>query len=138
MGTISPEVDAYIAAAPAGVRSQLRRLRSIIRATLPDSVELVSYRMPGYSYPGYGYNGMVVWFGLQRRHIGLYLRPPTIANHRRALVAYGTTKSAVHLPMQGPIPAGLVRRLVRASARVVRGPATRALRERPGRSRKRR
>lgn len=116
----SPEVDAYIARAPVAVRDKLERLRNGIRAAVPDATEVISYRMPGYSYPGYPYKGMLVWFGVQRSHIGLYLRPPTIENHRRELANYGTTKSAVHLPLDREIPLRLVQRLVRASARIVR------------------
>lgn len=119
-GNVAPEVDAYIAQAPAELRPQLQSVRRAIRRSLPDATEVFSYRMPGYSYPGYRYKGMVAWFGLQRNHIGLYLRPPTIARLRDALAEYGTTKSAVHLPLDREIPTRLIQKLVRASARIVR------------------
>ena len=115
----SPEVDAYIDDAPTSVQGPLRAVRALIRATIPDAVEVISYRMPGFSYPGYPYKGMIVWFARQRQHIGLYLRPPTIADHQKELAGYETTKSAVHLPIGRPIPSALVRKLVRASARIV-------------------
>jgi len=118
----SPEVDAYIARASDSVRKKLQAVRFAIRAAVPDATEVISYRMPGYSYPGLSHKGMVAWFGLQSRHIGLYLRPPTIADHRRELAGYGTTKSAVHLPLDGRIPSQLIRRLVRASARIATKP----------------
>jgi len=115
----APEVDAYIAHAPVAVRKKLETLRSAIRSVVPDATELISYQMPGYSYPGYRFKGMFAWFGLQSGHIGLYLRPPTIQNHRRELVRYATTKSAVHLPFDQEIPTRLVQKLVRASLRVM-------------------
>ena len=115
-----PAVDAYIARAPPGVRKNLETLRKTIRSVVPDSTEVISYQMPGYSYPGYRFKGMFVWFGLQSGHIGLYLRPPTIENHRRELAKYGTTKSAVHLPLDGQIPTRLVQKLVRASLRIMK------------------
>lgn len=116
----APEVEAYIEDAPPSVRRSLRAVRAVIRATIPDAVEVISYRMPGFSYPGRPYKGMVVWFAAQRRHVGLYLRPPTISDHRKELAGYETTKSAVHLPLGRPIPSVLVRKLVRASARIVK------------------
>jgi uncharacterized protein YdhG (YjbR/CyaY superfamily) len=116
----SPEVDAYIARAPPETRARLERVRAAIRAVAPDATELVSYRMPGYSYPGYRYKGMFAWFGLQSRHIGLYVRPPTIENHRRELATYGRTKSAVHLPLDAEVPVTLVQTLVRASLRIMK------------------
>jgi len=116
----SPEVDAYIARAPAELRGRLGQVRRAIRAVVPDATELVSYRMPGYSYPGYSYKGMFAWFGLQSNHIGLYVRPPTIENHESELASYTTTKSAVHLPFDRSIPTALIQRLVRASVRIMK------------------
>lgn len=117
----SRAVDEYIARAPDPARRGLETLRTAIRAAAPDAREVISYRMPGYSYPGYPFKGMFVWFGLQRHHVGLYLRPPTIENHRDELAGFVTTVSAVHLPLDREIPVGLVQRLVRASAGVMRG-----------------
>ena len=114
-------VDAYIARAPAEVRPQLKTLRAAIRSVAPDADELVSYRMPGYAYPGYSGKGVFVWFALYRNHIGLYLRLPTVADHQRDLAKYQTTKSAVHIPLDQPVPVALVRKLVRASVRHMKG-----------------
>jgi len=102
------------------VRSKLETLRRTIRAIAPDATEVISYQTPGYSYPGYRYKGMFVWFAAQSGHIGLYLRPPTIGDHRRELAKYGTTKSAVHLPLDHEIPTRLVQKLVRASLRIMK------------------
>jgi uncharacterized protein YdhG (YjbR/CyaY superfamily) len=81
---------------------------------------VISYSLPGYCYPGYDFKGMFAWFGLQKSHIGLYLRPPTIENHRIELAGYRTTKSAVHLPTNRKIPVQLIQKLVRASVRVMK------------------
>ena len=116
----SKEVDAYIARCPKRVQSKLREVRRIIRGTVPDAKELISYSMPGYCYEGYSYKGMFVWFGLQSGHIGMYLRPPTIWSHRKELAGYKTTKSAVHLPFDRKIPAPLIRKLVKASVKIMK------------------
>ncbi|MFI5412397.1 MAG: iron chaperone [Candidatus Micrarchaeales archaeon] len=120
MGKASSEVDAYIARCPKSVQAKLREVRKIIRNTVPDANEVISYSMPGYSYGGYSYKGMFVWFGLQSGHIGLYLRPPTIWNHRKELANYKTTKSAVHLPFNKKIPAPLIKKLVKASVKAMK------------------
>ncbi len=119
-GRAHPEVDQYVARAPKAVRAKLAQVRQAIRAVAPDADESISYRMPGYSYPGYDFRGMFAWFGLQRGHIGLYLRPPAIPNHRRELAGYATTKSAVHLPLDDEIPTRLIQKLVRASIKVMK------------------
>jgi uncharacterized protein YdhG (YjbR/CyaY superfamily) len=62
----------------------------------------------------YSYKGRLAWFGLHQRHIGLYLRPPVVAAHKKELARYKTTKSAVHFPLEERVPTALVKMLVRA------------------------
>jgi len=64
--------------------------------------------------PYYDYKGRLAWFGLHSLHIGLYLRPPLIEEHKKELTGYVTTKSAVHLPLDKKIPVSLVKKLVKA------------------------
>ncbi len=67
--------------------------------------------------PYYSYKGRLAWFGLHTGHIGLYLRPPVIQEHSEELKGYDTTKSAVHLPLDGKTPVALIKRLVKARMR---------------------
>jgi uncharacterized protein YdhG (YjbR/CyaY superfamily) len=119
-GAGTTAIDAYIRRAPAAARGPLGQVRRAIRSVAPGAVERISYRMPGYADPGYDYRGMFAWFALQKGYIGLYVRPPTIADHRRELAGYRTTKSAVHLPLDRPVPVTLIRTLVRASRDAMR------------------
>jgi len=67
--------------------------------------------------PAYEYKGPLVFFGVQSKHIGLYLKPPLVAQHRKDLAGYGTTKSAVHIPLDARVPTQLIGKLVRAAIR---------------------
>jgi uncharacterized protein YdhG (YjbR/CyaY superfamily) len=87
----------------------LREVRAAIREAVPDAREGISYRMPYYDY-----KGRLAWFGLHTEHIGFYVRPPIIEEHREELTGYKTTKSAVHLPLDGKIPVPLIKKLVKA------------------------
>jgi uncharacterized protein YdhG (YjbR/CyaY superfamily) len=91
------------------VQSKLREIRAAIRDVAPTAKESISYRMPFYNY-----KGRLAWFGLHRAHIGLYLRPPVIEEHKRELAKYGTTKSAVHFPLDKKLPIPLIKKLVKA------------------------
>ena len=101
-------VEAYIAKAPKEARGKLEELRKAIREIAPDAVESISYGMPGYD------KGRIAWFGLMKTHIGLYLRPPVIAEHKRELASYKTTKSAIHFPLDEKLPISLIKKLVGA------------------------
>lgn len=102
------DVEAYIAAAPKELQAKLKQLRAVIREVAPNAVEAISYGMPGYD------KGRVVWFGLMKSHIGLYLRPPIIKEHKKELAGYTTTKSAIHFPLEKKLPLPLIKKLIKA------------------------
>ena len=125
VGNGSPEVDAYIEKCPKKAQVRLREVRKAIREAVPEAVDGIrQFNIPSFSYPGKDYTGVYggvfVWFGLQSNHIGLYLRPPTISEHKKELAGYVSTKSAVHLPLDGKTPAPLIKKLVKASAKITR------------------
>lgn len=102
------DVNAYISRAPKEVQGKLRKVRAAIREVAPAAVESISYGMPGYD------KGRIAWFGLMKAHIGLYLRPPIIEEHKNELANYETTKSAVRFPLDKKIPIPLIKKLVKA------------------------
>lgn len=101
------DVDEYIASAPKEVQSKLKALRKTIKETVPDAVEKISYGMPYY-----GYKGRLVYFANAKKHIGLYIPPPIIEDHRDELKKYGTSKSAVQFPLTEELPMPLIKKLV--------------------------
>ena len=103
------DVSAYIAEAPKDARAKLRQLRSIVKRTAPGAQEGISYRMPVYRY-----HGTLVWFAAFKNHLSIFIRPPVIAEHKRELKGYETTKSAVHFTLDKPLPVTLIRKLVKA------------------------
>ena len=125
MGEGPLEVDAYIAKCPKNAQARLKEVRKAILEAVPDAVggirqfSIPSYSLPGDHYTGM-YGGVFVWFGLQSKHIGVYLRPPAIGDHKKDLAGYVTTKSAVHLPLDKEVPAVLVERLVKASMKITK------------------
>lgn len=103
------DVDEYIAGAPKEVQSKLKELRAAIREVAPTAVESISYGMPYYEY-----KGRLAWFGLMKTHIGLYIRPPVIEEHKSELEGYETTPSTVRLPLDKQLPIELIKKLVKA------------------------
>jgi len=106
-------VEDYILSAREDVQPKLRLVRKAILEVAPEARESISYRIPYYDY-----KGRLIWFGLFKGHIGLYIRPPVIAQHRKELAGYETTKSAVHLRLDVDVPVALIKKLVRARKRI--------------------
>ena len=102
------DVNQYIEQAPKEARSNLKKLRALIKKTAPKALERISYGMPFYDY-----KGRLVYFSNANGYIGLYIPPPIIVEHAVDLKAYITTKSAIHLPVK-KLPISLIRKLIKA------------------------
>jgi len=114
-------VDKYIAKTPKQVQGQLRKIRATIREAAPGAAERTDYfQMPGYSYEGYDYDGMFVWFSFKNPYIRLHLRPPVIQDHKNQLAGCATTTAIVSFPADSAISMALVKKLVKASLKVMK------------------
>jgi uncharacterized protein YdhG (YjbR/CyaY superfamily) len=114
-------VDRYIANTPKQVQGKLREIRAAIREAAPGATERTDYfQMPGYSYEGYDYDGMFVWFSFKDPYVRLHVRPPVIESHKKELAGCALTKAIVSFPADGAISMGLVKKLVKASLRVMK------------------
>ena len=114
-------VDKYIANAPKDVQTKLNEIRATIRKAAPGATERTDYfQFPGYSYEGYDYNGMFVWFSFKKPYIRVHLRPPVIQDHKKELAGCATTKAIVSFPADRAISMALVKKLVKASIKVMK------------------
>ena len=114
-------VDDYLAALPDDKRVALERLRKNIRAAAPRAEECISYKMPAFRLDG----NMLVWFGAGANHCAFY--PGTvIEDFANELQGFVTSKGTVRFQPDDPLPATLVRKLVKARiAKNAAGPARR-------------
>jgi uncharacterized protein YdhG (YjbR/CyaY superfamily) len=101
-------VEEYIAAMPAEARTKLQSLRKAIHQAAPEAEEVISNNMPAFKW-----NGMLVWYGAHTQHIGLYPKASAMAAFKDDLAAYKTSKGAIQFPIDKPIPAALVKKIVK-------------------------
>lgn len=115
-------VAEYIAKCPKSAQAALKSMRLAIRKVAPGAVETVSYfQWPGYFYRGeYVYNGMFVWFSFKKPYVRLHVWPPVVKNHKKELVGYKTMTAVVNFPSDKKIPVALVKKLVKASLKVMK------------------
>jgi uncharacterized protein YdhG (YjbR/CyaY superfamily) len=99
-------ISEYLAELPAAQRAALQRLRAIIRATVPEAEECISYQIPSFKLNGKG----LIWFGAAARHCAIY----GVANDP-ALKDYDTSgKGTLRFTVEKPLPEALVRKLVKS------------------------
>lgn len=100
-------IDEYIAAFPAEVQTVLQEMRAIIREAAPEAIEAISYAMPTFRL-----NGNLVHFAGFARHVGFYPAPSGIEAFQSELSTYKYAKGSVQFPLDKPLPADLIRRIV--------------------------
>ena len=102
-------IDEYLAALSSDKRAALERLRKIIRAAAPRAEECISYQLPAFRLDG----RTLVWFGAAANHCAFY--PGAIVEaHKRELEDFETRKGTIRFQPDHPLPATLVRKLVKA------------------------
>ncbi len=109
-GSSNP-VEAYISARPEPAQTALRELRAIIRAAVPKNAqEVISYGIPAFAMPKpfFGYAAF-------KNHLSvLPFSGSVFDSFTEELKPYSRTKSSLHLAFDAPLPATLIRKLVRA------------------------
>lgn len=106
--TIPKTVDEYLAALPEEARATLDKIRKTIKAAAPRATEVISYQMPMYKH-----HGMLVGFAAFKNHCSIFPGAKAVATHKDELTAYETSKGTVRFPIGKPLPAALVKRIVK-------------------------
>ena len=108
-GTAPATIDDYIASCPPAVRPILKKIRATVRKAAPDASEKISYRMPAFFQ-----DGVLIYFAAFDHHIGLF--PPVRGDEKLMtdVARYQGPKGNLKLPLDEPIPYGLIGRIVKA------------------------
>jgi len=103
-------VDEYLAGVPESARSTLNKLRAAIRSAVPpEATETISYRIPAFKY-----KGVLVWFAAFSNHYSLFPGASVLEAFKNELKDFSTSKGTIHFPSDKPLPAALVKKLVKA------------------------
>jgi uncharacterized protein YdhG (YjbR/CyaY superfamily) len=104
-------VDEYLANVPEPARSTLNRIRATIRSVVPaETTEIISYGIPTFKY-----KGSLVAFAAFKNHCSLFpMSGSVIEAFRKELKDFQTSKGTLRFPVDKPLPAALVKKLVRA------------------------
>ena len=104
-------VDEYLAAIPPDYRSALEKLRATIKAAAPDAKETISYQMPAFR----DRDLLLVSYAAFRDHCSLFpMSKKVIQDHQEELAPYATGKGTLQFRVDAPIPANLVKKVVKA------------------------
>jgi uncharacterized protein YdhG (YjbR/CyaY superfamily) len=104
-------IDEYLATLSEDKRASLENLRGIIRSVAPKAEEGFSYMLPTFRLDG----KKLVAFGAAAKHCAFYpMSSTTVEAFKDELHGYETSKGTIRFQPDKPLPAALVRKLVKA------------------------
>ena len=107
---IPKDIDEYLAGVPEPARTTLSKVRAVIRSVVPkEATEAISYRIPTFKY-----QGSLVAFAAFKNHCSLFpMSMSVIAAFKDELKGYETSKGTIHFPLDRPLPAALLKKMVK-------------------------
>ena len=104
-------IDEYLAGVPEPARSTLNKIRAVIRSAVPpEATEAITYRIPTFKY-----KGSLVAFAAFRNHCSFFpMSGSVIGAFKNDLKHFHTSKGTIQFPVDKPLSAVLVKKLVKA------------------------
>ncbi len=103
-------VDDYLASQPKAIRDALQKLRSVIKSAAPAATEVISYQIPTFKL-----QGSLVAYAAFAKHCSFFvMSPPLMEQFAKELAPYDIAKATIHFAPDRPLPAALVKKLVKA------------------------
>jgi uncharacterized protein YdhG (YjbR/CyaY superfamily) len=105
------DVGEYLAALPEGPRATLEKLRATIKTAAPEAIEAISWGMPAFKYHG---RPLVAYAAFKDHYSFFPMSTRFMEAHQKELDAYRTSKRTIRFAPDRPLPATLVKKLVKA------------------------
>ena len=103
-------VDAYLEKVPEPQRTTLEKIRQAIRSSAPKEAEETIC----YSPPAFYYKGPLVAYGSFKDHCSLFPMAGGMNEAIAELSNYDTSKGTIRFPVDKPLPATIVKKIVKA------------------------
>jgi uncharacterized protein YdhG (YjbR/CyaY superfamily) len=105
-------VDEYLAGLPDDERAALEDLRDLIKATVPEVQERISYGTTVI----FSLRRDLVGFVAQRKHLSFFTMSPELAREMRDEIerTHKLSGATIHFSPEDPLPASLVKAIVNA------------------------
>lgn len=108
---VARNVNEYLAGVPQPARSTLQKVRAAIRAAAPKgATEVISYGMPMFKY-----KGQLAGYAAFAKHCSLF-PGGIVGEFKDELEGYKTSKGTIQFAVDKPLPAALIKKLVKFSA----------------------
>jgi uncharacterized protein YdhG (YjbR/CyaY superfamily) len=104
-------VEAYLTKVAEPARTTLEKVRATIRSAVPaEATEGISYSMPAFQY-----KGVLLGYGAYKDHCSLFpMSAALLDSMAEEVKGYRTSKGTIQFALDKPLPAALVKKIVKA------------------------
>lgn len=111
MAKTAGTIDEYLAGLDAESRAALQKVRRAVHAAAPEAEECISYGMPAFRLNG----KLIAGFRAAANHCSFHpMSGDTVATVEKELTGYDTSRGTIRFLPRAPLPATLIRKLVKA------------------------
>jgi uncharacterized protein YdhG (YjbR/CyaY superfamily) len=100
--------DDYLAKLDRSQRSELNKIRTIVKEIAPDATEVISYGIPGYKYKGQ----YLIGFAAFKNHLSIFPTSSPIENLKDKLKGYKIAKGTIQFNSDNPLPEFLIKEII--------------------------
>lgn len=108
-GPVAKDVEHWLSRLEPKQRAALEKLRAQIRAAAPGAEEVISYGQPTFKLHGH-----LVAFGAFKNHLSFFPMSSTLIAQIPEAAAFATSTGTMQFQPEKPIPATLVKKIVKA------------------------
>jgi uncharacterized protein YdhG (YjbR/CyaY superfamily) len=96
-------VEEYFSWFPPEIQAKLTQIRVLLKQTLPEAEEVISYHMPAFKT-----SEVLVYYAATKSHLGFYPTSSGVSNFKEELASYVTSKGAIQFPYGEDLPEPLI------------------------------
>lgn len=101
-------IDEYFEKINYKERAELERIRRIVKTTVPEAEEVVSYGIPGFNYNG----KYLIGFHIFKNHMSLFPTAKPINALKSKLNNFKLSKGTIQFTLDNTISESLIRKLI--------------------------
>jgi uncharacterized protein YdhG (YjbR/CyaY superfamily) len=104
-------VDEYLANVPPAQKTELERIRAIIKQVAPDAEEVITYSMPGFKYKG----KYLISYAAFKDHMSLFPGAEPVGVLKDTLKDNVTGKGTIQFTLEEPLSDETIKEIVHLS-----------------------
>jgi len=112
-------IDDYLKDVEPAQKAALERVRAIVKRTIPDAEEVITYGMPGFKYK----QKYLIAFAAFKDHLSVFPSAGPLKALKDELSDFKQTKGSVHFTVERPIPEELIEKMLAIRVKDINNPA---------------